>query len=143
MALTKLINYKEASPKVKKIFDDIMKTRKTKYVNNIWRALALSPKLLDSFWTMVKEIMIKPSKIDPLNKELIYLAVSITNNCEYCIKSHYSAAKKKGLTDEVFAEFNQIVALANATNKLTHGLQVDVDDMFINENMNSKWTTKK
>ena len=130
MAQVKLVQDAEASPEVKAVFDDIRKTRDTDYVNNIWRALAVSPPLLQRFWSHMKEVMIKPSRIDPLTKEFVYLAVSITNNCEYCINSHIAAARKKGMDDEMLAELVEIVALANAGNRLTMGLQVEVDERF-------------
>jgi len=130
MAQVKLVNYEEASPEVRAVFDDIMATRKTDYVNNIWRALAVHPPLLKRFWGQMKEVMVKPSRLDPLTKELLYLAVSVTNNCEYCINSHTFAARKHGLDDAMLAEFNEIVALANAGNRLTMGLQVETDERF-------------
>jgi AhpD family alkylhydroperoxidase len=130
MAQVKLVNYEEASPEVRAVFDDIMATRHTDYVNNIWRALAVHPPLLKRFWGQMKEVMVKPSRLDPLTKELLYLAVSVTNNCEYCINSHTFAARKHGLSDAMLAEFNEIVALANAGNRLTMGLQVETDERF-------------
>jgi AhpD family alkylhydroperoxidase len=130
MAQVKLVQDKDASPEVKAVFDDIRATRNTDYVNNIWRALAASPPLLKRFWGQMKEVMVKESRIDPLAKEFIYLAVSITNNCEYCINSHIAAARKKGMDDQTLAELVEIVALANAGNRLTQGLQVEVDERF-------------
>jgi len=99
-------------------------------VNNIWRALAVHPPLLKRFWSQMKQVMVQDSRIDPLTKEFIYLAVSITNNCDYCINSHIAAARKKGMDDETLAELVEIVALANAGNRLTQGLQVEVDERF-------------
>jgi len=130
MAQVRLVNYDEASPEVRAVFDDIMATRKTDYINNIWRALAVHPPLLKRFWGQMKEVMVKPSRLDPLTKELLYLAVSVTNNCGYCINSHTFAARKHGMDDAMLAEFNEIVALANAGNRLTMGLQVEVDERF-------------
>jgi len=130
MAQVRLVNYDEASPEVRAVFDDIMATRKTDYINNIWRALAVHPPLLRRFWGQMKEVMVKPSRLDPLTKELLYLAVSVTNNCEYCINSHSFAARKHGMDDAMLAEFNEIVALANAGNRLTMGLQVEIDERF-------------
>ena len=130
MAQVKLVQDNEASPEVREVFDDIRKSRNTDYVNNIWRALAAHPPLLKRFWTQMKEIMVKDSRIDSLTKEFIYLAVSITNNCEYCINSHIAAARKKGMDDATLAELVEIVALANAGNRLTQGLQVEVDERF-------------
>ena len=131
MAQVKLVDDKSAKPKAKKVFADIRKTRKTDFVNNIWRALGSHPPMLERFWGLVKEIMIKDSRLDPLTKEFIYLAVSMTNNCEYCINSHIAAARKKGMDDETLAELVEIVALANAGNRLTVGLQVEVDERFL------------
>ena len=139
MALVKLINYEEANEKVKNIFDDIMETRKSNYVNNIWRALANSPHVLEGFWRKVKNIMIKPTKIDSLSKEMIYIAVSVTNNCEYCINSHTFSARKKGMSDEILMELNEIIALANEGNKLANGLQVEVDEVFKTKNVSQSW----
>lgn len=139
MALVKLANYADANPAARKVFDDIMATRDSEYVNNIWRALAAHPPLLERFWGLMKAVMLKPSRLDPLTKELIYLAVSITNNCGYCINSHTAAARKKGLDDEVLAELNEIVALANAGNRLTQGLQVPVDDAFKPKHKDKAW----
>jgi len=130
MAQVKLVQDAEASAEVREVFDDIRKSRNTDYVNNIWRALAAHPPLLKRFWNQMKEIMVKESRIDSLTKEYIYLAVSITNNCDYCINSHIAAARKKGMDDATLAELVEIVALANAGNRLTQGLQVEVDERF-------------
>lgn len=130
MAQVKLVQDRDASSEVRSVFDDIRTTRNTDYVNNIWRALAVHPPLLKRFWSQMKEVMVKDSRIDPLAKEFIYLAVSITNNCEYCINSHIAAARKKGMDDQTLAELVEIVALANAGNRLTQGLQVEVDERF-------------
>ena len=130
MAQVKLVQDSEASAEVRAVFDDIRKSRNTDYVNNIWRALAAHPPVLKRFWSQMKEIMVKESRIDALTKEYIYLAVSITNNCEYCINSHIAAARKKGMDDATLAELVEIVALANAGNRLTQGLQVEVDERF-------------
>jgi len=139
MALVKLANYAEASPEARAVFDDIMATRQTDYVNHIWRALAAHPPLLKRFWGQMKEIMVKPSRLDPLTKELIYLAVSITNDCTYCINTHTAAARKKGMDEEILAELNEIVALANAGNRLTFGLQLEVDEVFEQKHKYTKW----
>jgi AhpD family alkylhydroperoxidase len=130
MPQVKLVQDNEASAEVRAVFDDIRKSRNTDYVNNIWRALAAHPPVLKRFWSQMKEIMVKDSRIDALTKEFIYLAVSITNNCEYCINSHIAAARKKGMDDATLAELVEIVALANAGNRLTQGLQVEVDERF-------------
>ena len=139
MALVKLANYADASPEAREVFDDIMATRGNDYVNHIWRALAVHPPLLKRFWGQMKEIMVKPSRLDPLTKELIYLAVSITNDCTYCINSHTAQARKKGLDDEILGELNEIVALANAGNRLTSGMQLEVDEMFKQKHRYSNW----
>ena len=130
MAMVKLRDDSSAAPEARAVFEDIRATRKNDYVNNIWRALAVHPPMLKRFWTYMKEVMLKESRLDPLTKEYIYLAVSMTNNCEYCIHSHIAAARKKGMDDEQLAELVEIVALANAGNKLTQGLQVEVDERF-------------
>ena len=143
MAQVKLVNYDEASAEVRAVFDDIMKTRNTDYINNIWRALAAHPPLLKRFWSQMKEVMVKPSRLDPLTKELIYLAVSVNNNCEYCITSHTFAARKHGLDDAMLGEFNEIVALANAGNRLTMGLQVEPDERFNPKHADKAWSVKK
>jgi len=143
MAQVKLVNYAQARPEARTVFDDIMATRGSDYVNNIWRALAVHPPLLRRFWGLMKEVMVKPSRLDPLTKELIYLAVSITNSCEYCINSHIAAARKKGMDDAMLAELNEIVALANAGNRLTTGFQVEVDDVFLPKVKNSAWKARK
>jgi len=143
MAQVRLVNYDEASAEARTVFDDIMKTRNTDYINNIWRALAAHPPVLKRFWTQMKEVMVKPSMLDPLTKELIYLAVSVNNNCEYCITSHTFAARKHGLDDAMLAEFNEIVALANAGNRLTMGLQVEPDERFKPKHADKAWTVKK
>ncbi len=143
MAQVKLVNYGEAPAEVKAVFDDIMKTRKTDYINNIWRALAANPPVLKRFWGQMKEIMIKPSRLDPLTKELIYLAVSINNNCDYCINSHTFAARKHGLDDAMLAELAEVVALANAGNRLTIGLQVEPDERFKPKHADKPWSVKR
>lgn len=130
MAQVKLVQDSEASAEVREVFEDIKKTRNTDYINNIWRALAAHPPLLKRFWGQMKEIMAKETRIDKLTKEYIYLAVSMTNNCEYCINSHIAAARKHGMDDATLAELVEIVALANAGNRLTQGLQVEVDERF-------------
>ena len=139
MAMVKLANYADASPEARAVFDDIMATRDSDYVNHIWRALAAHPPALKRFWEQMKAVMIKPSRLDPLTKELIYLAVSITNDCTYCINSHTAAARKKGMDDEILGELNEIVALASAGNRLTFGLQVEVDEVFRQKHDYSEW----
>ena len=143
MAQVKLVNYDEASADVRAVFDDIMKTRNTDFINNIWRALASNPPVLKRFWGQMKEIMIKPSRLDPLTKELIYLAVSINNNCDYCINSHTFAARRHGLDDAMLAELAEVVALANAGNRLTIGLQVEPDERFKPKRVDKPWSVKR
>ena len=129
MAMVRLIDDAAASPEAKVVFDDIRATRNTDFVNNFWRALANDPALLARTWTDLKAVM-GPGTIDPLVKELLYVAVSITNNCEYCIHSHSAAARAKGMTEEMFMELVGIIAMANETNRLAIALQVPVDDVF-------------
>jgi AhpD family alkylhydroperoxidase len=142
MAQVKLVNYDEASADVRAVFDDIMKVRNTDYVNNIWRALASSPPVLKRFWGQMKEVMVKPSRLDSLTKEIIYLAVSINNNCDYCVNSHTFAARRHGLDDEMLAELTEVVALANAGNRLTIGLQVEPDERFKPRHADKAWAVK-
>ncbi len=130
MAMVKLVEYAQASPEVRAVFDDIMATRKVDWINNIWKALAAHPPTLARVWGQVKEVMGPGGRLDPLTKELIYMAVSMTNNCEYCIKSHGAAARAKGMDDAVFGELAAIVALANQTNRLAIAYQVEVDERF-------------
>lgn len=130
MAMVKLVEYAQASPEVRAVFDDIMVTRKVDWVNNIWKALAVHPPTLSRVWNQVKEVMGPGGRIDPLTKELIYMAVSMTNNCEYCIKSHGAAARAKGMDEALFGELAAIVALANQTNRLAIAYQVEVDERF-------------
>jgi AhpD family alkylhydroperoxidase len=126
MALVKLIEYDEASPEVRAVYDDIMASRKVDWVNNFWKALASDPPTLRRTWESVKQVM-APGALDPLTKEMIYIAVSVTNNCEYCINSHTAAARKAGMTDAQLAELIAVVGMANETNRLANGYQVDVD----------------
>jgi|SRR5882672_6757408 len=124
-----LIEYKDASPEVRTIYDDIMATRKTDRINNFWKAIAHDPAALRRTWESLKAIM-SPGAIDPLTKELIYVAVSVTNNCSYCIASHTASAFKKGMTPEVFKELQAIIGMANETNKMVTGYQVEIDEQF-------------
>ncbi len=130
MSLVRIIEYSQASPEVKVVYDDIMKTRGTDWVNNFWKALANDPKLLASVWAQVKQVM-APGALDPLVKEMVYVAVSATNGCEYCTYSHTAGARKKGMTDAMFMELMAVVGLANETNRLANGLRVPVDKQFI------------
>ena len=129
MALVKLIEYSEASAEVKAVFDDIMKTRGVDWINNFWKALANDPRELRRVWQNVKQVM-APGALDPLLKEMIYVAVSATNGCEYCTYSHTAAARKKGMSDAMLMELLAVVGLANETNRLANGLRVDVDPQF-------------
>jgi AhpD family alkylhydroperoxidase len=124
-----LIEYQDADPEVKAVYDDILTTRKTDYINNFWKAIAHDPVLLKRTWEGLKAIM-APGALDPLTKELLYIAVSVTNNCQYCIASHTASAFSKGMTPEMFKELQQVVGMANATNKLVTGYQVAVDQRF-------------
>ena len=130
MSLVRIIEYSQASPEVKVVYDDIMKARGTDWVNNFWKALANDPKLLASVWAQVKQVM-APGALDPLVKEMVYVAVSATNGCEYCTYSHTAGARKKGMTDAMFMELMAVVGLANETNRLANGLRVPVDQQFI------------
>ena len=129
MSNTALIEYKEASPEVRAVFDDIMATRQINWINNFWKALARDPLSLKRTWESIKQIM-APGALDPLIKEMIYVAVSVTNQCGYCIASHTAAARKKGMTDAMFAELMAVVGMANETNRLAAGYQVEIDDQF-------------
>ncbi len=129
MALVKLIEYAQASPEVRSVFDDIMQTRGVDWINNFWKALANDPRELKRIWANVKQVM-APGALDPLVKEMIYVAVSATNGCEYCTYSHTAAARKKGMSDAMFLELMAVVDLANETNRLANGLRMDVDPQF-------------
>jgi AhpD family alkylhydroperoxidase len=130
MATVKLIEYGEASPEVRAIYDDIMATRKIDWINNFWKALASHPPTLKRTWESIKEVM-APGAIDPLVKEMIYIAVSATNGCEYCIRSHTASARKAGMTDAMLGELIAVVGMANETNRLANGYQVEVDARFM------------
>ncbi len=127
MPLGRLIEYEDASDEVRAVYDDIMSTRKTDWVNNFWKALAQNPETLKRTWESVKQVM-APGALDPLTKELIYIAVSVTNNCEYCITSHTAGAIRQGMTDEMLHELLAVVGMANETNSLVNGYRVPVDD---------------
>lgn len=130
MPLVGIIEYADAAPEVKVVYDDIMKTRGVDWINNFWKALANDPKELARVWAQVKQVM-GPGTLDPLVKEMVYLAVSVTNGCEYCTFSHGAAARKKGMSDAMFMELMAVVGLANQTNRLSDGLRMDVDPQFI------------
>src|ERR1035438_4752269 len=129
MSIFGLIEYADASPEVRAVYDDIMATRKTDWINNFWKAIANDPAMLKRTWEDIKQIM-APGALDPLTKEMIYVAVSVTNQCEYCIASHTAAATKKGMTDAQFKELMSAGGMANETNRLVAGYQVEVDDRF-------------
>ena len=129
MALVPLIEYADASPEVRAVYDDIMATRNVASVNNFWKALANDPENLKRVWSNVKSVM-AAGALDPLTKELLYVAVSVTNNCEYCIHSHTAGARARGMTPAMFNELMAVVALANETNRLSNGYRIDVDDRF-------------
>jgi AhpD family alkylhydroperoxidase len=130
VSLVPIIEYADASPEVKVVYDDIMKTRGVDWINNFWKALANDPAQLARAWAQVKQVM-APGALDPLVKEMIYVAVSATNGCEYCTFSHTAGARKKGMTDAMFMELMAVVGLANQTNRLANGLRIDVDPQFI------------
>ena len=129
MASQRLIEYADAAPEVRAVFDDILATRKTDYINNFWKALAHDPVTLKRTWESIKQIM-AAGALDPLTKELIYIAVSVTNQCPYCIASHSDSARKKGMTEEMFQELMAVVGMANETNRLAAGYRVEIDERF-------------
>jgi AhpD family alkylhydroperoxidase len=129
MATLGLVEYPDAPPEVRAVYDDIMATRGTNWINNFWKALAHDPPTLRRTWDSVKQIM-APGALDPLTKEMIYVAVSATTLCAYCIASHTAAARKAGMTDTMFAELMAVVGMANETNRLASGYQVEIDEAF-------------
>jgi AhpD family alkylhydroperoxidase len=129
MATLGLIEYKNANAEVRAVYDDIMATRKTGWINNFWKALAHDPVTLKRTWEDIKQIM-GPGALDPLTKEMIYVAVSVSNQCDYCIASHTVSAQKKGMTDAMFRELMAVVGMANETNRLSAGYQVEIDEQF-------------
>jgi AhpD family alkylhydroperoxidase len=129
MATLGLIEYQNASAEVRAVYDDIMATRQTDYINNFWKALAHDPATLRRTWESIKQIM-APGELDSLTKEMVYLAVSASNQCGYCIASHTAASRKAGMTDAQFAELMAVVGMANETNRLVSGYQVEIDDRF-------------
>lgn len=129
MALVPPIEYADATPEVRAVFDDIIATRRVPAVNNFWKVLAHDPANLARVWAEVKDVM-AAGALDPLVKELVYVAVSVTNNCDYCIHSHTAAARGKGMTPAMFHELMAVVALANKTNRLANGYRIDVDAQF-------------
>ena len=129
MTLVRLIEYADAPSEVRAVYDDIMKTRGVDWINNFWKALANDPRELARVWQNVKQVM-APGALDPLVKEMVYVAVSATNGCEYCTHSHTAAARKKGMTDAMLMELLAVVGLANETNRLANGLRIEVDPQF-------------
>ena len=131
MSTVKMVEYEDAGPEVRAVYDDLMATRGTTWVNNFWKALAVNPVLLEQTWETLKKIM-GPGALDPMTKEMIYIAVSATNGCSYCVNSHTAAARKKGMTEEMLAELLAVTGMANQTNTLIHAMQVDLDEPFKN-----------
>ena len=129
MSSTQLIEYADARPEVRAVYDDIMTTRKTDTINNFWKTIARDPVTLLRTWESIKQIM-APGALDPLTKELIYIAVSTTNQCEYCVASHSASARNKGMSEEMFGELMAIVGMANETNALVSGYRVELDEQF-------------
>ncbi len=129
MSKPKSVEYSDASPAVQAVFDDIKTSRSVPDVNNFWKYLANDPKTLKRTWESLKEVM-EPGALDPLVKEMIYLAVSVTNDCSYCIASHSTAAAKAGMTPEQFGELMAVVGMANETNRLVNGYRVPIDSAY-------------
>jgi AhpD family alkylhydroperoxidase len=129
MATCGLIEYADAGAEVRKVYDDIMTTRRTDWINNFWKALANDPPTLRRTWESIKQTM-APGAIDAVTKEMIYLAVSATNQCGYCLASHTASARKAGMTDQMFAELMAVVGMANETNCLAAGYRVEIDERF-------------
>ena len=129
MATLGFIEYADAPEAVRAVYDDIMETRRTDYINNFWKALAHDPATLKRTWESIKQIM-APGALDALTKEMVYLAISSSNGCGYCIASHTAAARKAGMTDAQFAELMAVVGMANETNRLVSGYQVEIDERF-------------
>ena len=129
MPMAKMVEYADAPAEVRAVYDEIMAARNTDWVNNFWKVLASHPPTLRRIWDSVRAVM-APGSLDPLTKELIYVAVSVTNNCEYCMHSHTAAARAKGMSEEMFAELLAVVGLANETNRLANGYRIPVDERF-------------
>ena len=127
--MSNLVEYQNAGPDVRAVYDDIMATRKTDWINNFWKALANDPPTLKRTWESIKQIM-APGALDPLTKELIYVAVSVSNQCNYCIASHTAAARKKGMSEAMFHELMAVVGMANESNRLAAGYQIEIDQQF-------------
>ena len=129
MATLNLVEYDDAPAEVRAVYDDIMATRGVDWINNFWKVIANHPPTLKRTWENIKQVM-APGALDPLTKEMIYIAVSATNGCEYCIRSHTASAKKQGMTDEMLAELLAVVGMANETNSLANGFDVETDEIF-------------
>jgi AhpD family alkylhydroperoxidase len=127
MALVKFIEYADASPEVRAVYDDIMATRKVDWITNFWKALASDPATLKRTWESIKQVM-APGELDALTKEMLYIAVSVTNGCDYCIQSHTAGARKAGMSDAMLAELIAVVGMANETNRLVNGYQIEIDE---------------
>jgi len=127
MPISRFVEYQQAPPEVRAVYDDIMETRGVDWINNFWKALAQHPPTLARTWASLKEVM-APGALDPMVKEMIYVAVSVTNNCEYCINSHTAAARRAGMSESMLGELLAVVATANETNSLANAYQVEVDD---------------
>ena len=129
MSLVRHVEYADAGPEVKAVYDEIMSLRKVSAINNFWKVLANDPALLKRTWEEVRDVM-APGALDPLTKEMIYLAVSVSNGCGYCIASHSAAARKAGMTDAMFGEVMAVTGMANETNRLANGYRVPIDPAF-------------
>ena len=129
MSSVKMIEYADAPPEVRVVYDDIMRTRQVDWINNFWKVLAQHPPTLRRTWESIKQVM-APGALDPLTKEMLYLAVSVTNGCEYCTASHTAGARKAGMTDAMLGELLAVVGMANETNRLANGYRVEVDAAF-------------
>ena len=129
MATLEMIDYEDSTAEVRAVYDDIMATRRTDSINNFWKAIAHDPVTLKRTWESVKQVM-AAGALDPLTKELIYVAVSVTNQCGYCIASHTASARDKGMSAEMFQELMAVVGMANETNRLAAGYQVEIDERF-------------
>ena len=132
MATVAMVEYEDASPEVRAVYDDIMETRQVDWINNFWKVLAHHPPTLRRTWESIKQVM-APGALDPLTKEMIYVAVSATNGCDYCIRSHTAAARRQGMSDAMLAELMAVVGMANETNSLANGYAVDVDGAFLGD----------
>ena len=130
MATVKLIEYEDASPEVREVFDDLREVRKTDFINNFWKAIANHPGTLKRIWSGIKEVF-APGELDPVTKEMIYIAVSVANNCDYCIHSHTANAFNKGMTDGQYEELMALIGMAHQTNGIATGLKVPVDAVYL------------